>query len=195
MQEAIQELVRLLQYSGIFGLMMVFASELVMPFAGFLAWHGDMSLPAVIVAGSLGSTLSSVAIYYVARFVDHPRINRFANRHGRWLGVSERTIHRTERWFDRHAAASVFFGRFFPGMRTAASLIAGYRRMSLLPFTVYTFLGTTVSAALLACLGYYVSEQYDSVQDFTIYVSNIFLAMLAIGLLSYAIYRHRRYGR
>ena len=44
MQDAIQAVIEILQYSGIFGLMMVFASELVMPFAGFLAWYGHMSL-------------------------------------------------------------------------------------------------------------------------------------------------------
>ena len=195
MQDAIQAVIEILQYSGIFGLMMVFASELVMPFAGFLAWYGHMSLPGVIIAGSLGSTFSSVVIYYVTRFVDHRQIYRFTDRHGKWLGVSARTIRRTERWFDHHAKASVFAGRLLPGVRTAASLIAGYRHMALLPFIAYPFAGTTVSAGLLATLGYYVSGQYESLQTFTIYVSNIFLSSLAIGLILYGIYRHRKYGR
>jgi membrane protein DedA with SNARE-associated domain len=195
MQDMVRQLIELLEYTGIFGLMAVFSTELVMPFAGFLAWHGTMSLSGVIVAGTFGSAIGSVVLYYLTRFVPHERIYHFADNHGAWLGVSGRTIRRTEAWFDRHARASVFLGKFLPGVRSAVSLIAGYRHMPPGQFMFFSFLGTAISTAAMAALGYFVSRYYETAQAAAIYVSNAVLFIVAACLVSYAIYRHRKYGR
>jgi len=195
MQDMVRQFIELLEYTGIFGLMALFSTELVMPFTGFLAWHGQMSLGGVITAGTFGSLFGSTTLYYLTRFVHHEQIYRFADHHGAWFGVSGRTIRRTERWFDRHAKASVFFGKFFPGIRSAVSLIAGYRRMSAPSFIFFSFTGTAISVTLLTFLGYFVSQYYETAQAAAIYVSNGILFCIAAFLICYAVYRHRKYGR
>lgn len=195
MQEIIGQLVQSLEYIGIGGLMMVFANELVMPLAGFLAWNGDMNLAGVVVAGTVGSTFGSWVMYGVARIVDHRRIYRAVDKYGTWFGANSRTFKHTEDWFDRHAIGSVFFGKLFPGTRSAASLIAGYRRMPVWIFLACTFVNTAISASVLAGLGYFISEQFASISTVAVYASNFFVILLLVGLLSYGWYRHRKYGR
>lgn len=195
MQDFLGHIVQSLEYFGIGGLMMLFANELIMPMAGFLAWHGDMNLTGVIVAGTIGSTLGSLIMYSAARIVDHRRIYRAVNRYGVWFGANARTLKQTEAWFDRHSKGSVFFGKFFPGTRSTASLIAGYRRMPVLAFLTCSFASTALSASLLAALGYYISEQFASINTVAVYTSNIFVLLLLAGLVGYGWYRHRKHGR
>lgn len=195
MQEIVSQLVQSLEYLGVGALMMLFANELIMPLAGFLAWHGDMSLPGVIVAGTIGSTFGSWVMYGVARIVDHRRIYRLMDRYGTWFGANAHTLKHTEAWFDRHAVGSVFFGKFFPGARSAASLIGGYRRMPVWTFLACSLASTAISATVLACLGYFISEQFYSIDAVTTYASNIFVLFLLLGLIAYGWYRHRKYGR
>lgn len=195
MQAFVQTVVSLLEYAGVFGLMMVVSSELVMPFAGYLAWQGYMSLTGVIIAGSLGSTFGSLIVYFFTRYVGHAPLYRTADRYGTWLGVSAANIRRTERWFDRHAKSSVLLGRFFPGIRTAVSLIAGYRHMPFPVFAFCTLLGSAAASAALASLGYFISRQYETVQTAAIIASNIVLSLLAAALIIWAIIRHRRSAR
>lgn len=175
--------------------MAIVSSELVMPFAGFLAWNGSLSLPGVVAAGTLGSSFGSCAMYYLTRYVSHEELYIYADKHGKWLGVTSKTIKRTERWFDRHAKASVTLGRFLPGIRTAVSLIAGYRHMPLLPFVACTIVGTFLSVVLLTGLGYFISHQFNTVQTTTIYISNVILFIIGCLLAAYAVYRHKKYGR
>lgn len=194
MQEVLSQLVQSLEYIGVGGLMMLFANELIMPLAGFLAWNGDMNLTGVVIAGTLGSTFGSWVMYGIARVVDHRRIYRAVDKYGTWFGANARTLKHTEAWFDRHAKGSVFFGKLFPGTRSAASLIAGYRRMPVWVFLGCTLASTAVSASLLAGLGYYISEQFASISTVAAYASNIFVLLLLTGLLGYGWYRHRKYG-
>ena len=46
-------------------------SELVMPFAGFLAFQGKMNFALVVLFSSLGSLIGSLLSYYVGKYSGH----------------------------------------------------------------------------------------------------------------------------
>src|SRR5688500_8146557 len=83
-----------LGYPGLVFLMFVenifppIPSELIMPLAGYLAAQGKMNLAGVVAAGTLGSVLGALPLYWIGRKLGKERLERLAERHGRWLTVS-----------------------------------------------------------------------------------------------------------
>ncbi|MGV3724049.1 MAG: DedA family protein [Actinomycetota bacterium] len=172
MVEWIVGIVRMLGYPGIAFLMFVenvfppLPSEGIMPFAGFLASRGELSLAGVILAGTAGSVLGTLPLYFVARAVGLERIREWCEKHGRWLTLSGEEIGRAAVWFDRYGGPTVLLGRALPGMRAFVSIPAGARRMPLGWFLVYNTLGSGLWTGFLTYLGVLLGQNYASVKDY-----------------------------
>ncbi len=130
-------------------------AELILPFSGFLVHQGRLELVPVILAGVLGSVLGAWCWYGLGRLVNERRLERFAERHGSWLGFSPGTLAASRRWFNHHGVAVVFWGRIIPGVRTFVSVPAGIELMPQPAFLAWTAAGSLlwVSALTLAGLG------------------------------------------
>ncbi len=156
-------------------------SELIMPLAGFTAARGELSIVWVVVAGTVGSIAGALLWYYVGRWIGAERLERWAERHGRWLTMSPEDVERARGAFARHGAAAVLVGRLVPAVRTLISVPAGITAMSLPRFLFWTGLGTAAWTALLAGLGYALESQYAVVADYVNPVSNVVVALLVAG--------------
>lgn len=141
-------------------------SELIMPLAGYMASTGELSFAAIVVAGTAGSVLGALPLYFMGRRLGAERLSRFADRHGRWLTLSRRDIERATRWFERHGGVTVLFCRLIPGIRSLISIPAGISRMNMAVFLVYTTIGTSLWTALLAFLGYFLGRNFRAVDRY-----------------------------
>lgn len=172
MVEWVQGLMDSLGYLGILLLMIAenvfppIPSELIMPSAGFAASRGTLSLPLVILMGTLGSVLGTLPLYYVGRVFNEERLVAWADRHGKWLTVSGRDVRRVDDWFDRHGPKAVLFGRMVPGVRSLLSLPAGMSEMPLPTFLLYSAVGSGLWAGALAGAGFLLGENYDQVEGY-----------------------------
>lgn len=134
------------------------ASEATMLLGGALAGgavagvHMDVAL--VIVAGTAGNLVGSYLAWTVGHYGGRAAVRRWG---GQRLDAH---LDRSIRWFDRHGAASVFFGRLVPVVRTFISLPAGLADMPPVRFGVYTFLGCLPWTAALAGVGYAIGENW-----------------------------------
>jgi len=137
-------------------------SEVVMPFAGYLAWEGHLHLWVVIVAGMLGNVVGSLIAYYIGKFGGRPIILRY----GRYVHISERTLHTTEAWFEKRGEWAVLIGRLLPGIRTFISLPAGIADMSIGRFVVFTTIGSLPWVAILAYGGYSLGQNWEHVKSY-----------------------------
>ena len=160
-------------------------SEVVMPWAGFTASQGKLSLLGVVVAGSLGSFAGAMFWYLLARWIGKERLIRWVQRHGWWLTLSERDIERTDAWFDRWGGIAVLLCRMIPGIRTLISVPAGFSGMGLTKFSVYTAIGTVLWTALLAAVGWWLGDNYQNVAGLLGWVSTIVVG----GLLAWWLFR------
>ena len=138
-------------------------SELIMPFAGFVAARGELNPIGVLVAGVVGSLLGAVPWYLAGRWVGSERLKRMADRHGRWLTVSRQDLDRAEAWFHRYGLVSVVVGRLVPAVRTLISVPAGITRMHPIPFFAYSAVGTVVWTGFLVGSGYLLESHYERV--------------------------------
>jgi membrane protein DedA with SNARE-associated domain len=167
-------------------------SELIMPFAGFVAARGELNPIGVLVAGVVGSLLGAVPWYLAGRWLGNERLKRMADRHGRWLTVSRQDLERAEAWFHRYGVVSVVVGRLIPAVRTLISVPAGITRMHPIPFFAYSALGTLVWTGLLVGAGYLLESQYERVGEWIDPFSKLVLGAIVATYL-YRLARHRRH--
>jgi membrane protein DedA with SNARE-associated domain len=178
-------------YLGVFALMALenifppIPSELIMPFAGFVAARGDLNVVGVLLAGTLGSIAGALPWYYAARLYGKERLERFADRHARWMTVTHGEIEHAMEAFDRHGRKVVLFGRLIPAIRTLISVPAGLACMPMSQFLLYSTIGSLVWTGILTGAGYVLESQYERVAE---YVDPVSKAIL-IGLVLWYVYR------
>lgn len=157
-------------------------SELIMPLAGYLSTRGDMSIVAVIAAGSTGSLLGIIPWYVLGRMLGEKKLKSFAARHGRWLTMSPDDIEQAGDRFRRHGQVSVLIGRLIPTVRTLISVPAGIARMPFWQFLAYSAVGSVIWTSALALAGFGLGQAYETVKD---YVNPVATAVLVLMILAY----------
>ncbi len=157
-------------YFGIFLLMVVenifppIPSELIMPFAGYVAANGDLNAIGVLAAGTLGSLVGTSAWYVVARVMGLERFTWLCNKLGRIATLSEDDIDKAHHWFERYGGWAVFIGRLIPAIRTLISVPAGLAAMPFGRFLAISAVGTLIWTALLTAAGYLLQAGYHIVE-------------------------------
>lgn len=152
-------------------------SEVIMPFSGYLAYQRTFTLHGVAFWGAVGCVIGSLAAYAVAAWGGRPLLERY----GRYVFLSRRDLDVAERLFRRHGSPIIFFSRLMPVVRTFISLPAGLARMPLLPFAVYTFLGSYPFCWLLAYLGYRMGQHWTDLESRFRYLHVAILALMVAG--------------
>jgi len=159
-------------------------SELIMPLGGFYVQQGKLALVPVVLAGLLGTVLGALPWYGIGRLVNEERIERWLERHGRWIGISPQELHRSRNWFNRHGTALVFWGRLIPGIRTLISVPAGIEMMPFVPFLIWTTAGSLIWTLLLTMAGVLLGEGYSRVELWIEPVAKVVKVMLVVVFLA-----------
>jgi len=158
-------------------------SELVMPFAGFMAYQGKFSLPVILVINSVGAVVGSGICYWIGVVGGKP----FLVNYGKYFLVRQHEIARTEAFFARHGKTTILIGRFLPVIRHVISVPAGIARMPLPGFFLQTFLGSTVWGGALIFLGYYVGANWEALASNLKRVDHVIGAILVLALVALGI--------
>lgn len=124
-------------------------SEIVIPPAAYWATQGRMSLVGVVIAGTIGSFVGSMMMYFVSRRFGRP----FLLRYGKWFFVSPDKLERAERFLARYETGGVFFARLLPVVRHLIGIPAGIVRMRVVPYAIATIVGSAVWCTVLAWFG------------------------------------------
>ena len=200
MAEWTLDLMNTLGYLGIVLLMVLenlfppLPSELILPAAGFAAARGKLNLLGVVLAGTLGSVLGTLPLYYLGRAVGEERLVKWADKYGKWLTLSGKDLRKADAWFDRHGPKAVLFGRMVPGIRSLLSLPAGMSEMALPKFLLYSAIGSGLWAALLAGAGYLLGDNYEQVGRYVGPVGTVLLALLVAYAVVWVLRRRRAQG-
>ena len=168
-------------------------SEIVLPFAGFVAQRGSESVVLMILAATVGSVGGALIMYWIAAVIGDERLHAFTRRFGKWVQIREVDLTRAEEWFDRHATSAVLIGRRVPLIRSVVSIPAGFRRMKLIPYSAYTFLGSLVWNILLIGAGALLGDNWERVGSYVGVFQWVVIALvIAVGVrFAFAVYRRR----
>jgi membrane protein DedA with SNARE-associated domain len=117
--------------------------------AGVLAGTGRLSLPLVIAVAVVAAVTGDTVGYWLGRRGGRAVL---AHRRGPFAAFRQLALERGERFFERHGAKTVFLGRFVPGVRVVAAVLAGAGAMPWPRFAIYNLSGAFVWAATVASL-------------------------------------------
>jgi membrane protein DedA with SNARE-associated domain len=152
-------------------------SEVVLPFAGFMAQTGKLSFGYGLLLSTAGAMIGSYVDYYIGKFLGSSE----------WLRRNKlfhRGLESANKWFDKYGAITVFGCRFIVGVRTLISIPAGASGMSKWKFGVYTLLGCVIWNASLMYAGYYLAERWaeaGSIFNQTIIPVAAIILIVAVG--------------
>jgi membrane protein DedA with SNARE-associated domain len=139
-------------------------SEIVLPFAGFVASDGDANLLGMILAATIGSLVGALVLYGIAAWIGPVRLERFLVRYGKWFRLTPADVKKAEDWFDRRRNMAVLICRCIPLIRSLISIPAGFRRMPLGQFVLYTVIGSAIWNTALIGAGYLLRSQWHDVE-------------------------------
>jgi len=108
------------------------------------------SLALVILFGFLGATAGADIGYLLGHHGGRPFVERF----GAFLRIKPDHLARAELFFARHGDKAVLAARFFLGLRTWGSMLAGMSRMPFWRFQFFSALGGLIWAVLIGTAGY-----------------------------------------
>jgi membrane protein DedA with SNARE-associated domain len=154
------------------------ASELVMVYAGALASGAFASQQVVLfgheiesglgayvtmsLSGTLGYLVGAIVGWAIGLYGGRPLVEK----RGRLLHLGPERFDRAERWFDRHDRWAVLLGRVTPVVRSFVSIPAGIFEMPLVPYTLFTLIGSALWGFAFAAIGYAVGSNYERFHHF-----------------------------
>lgn len=126
-------------------------SEVVIPPAAHLVATGQlqMSMPGIVLAGTLGSWIGATCMYWCARLAGRPLIMRY----GKYVLVPAQKVEMAERWANHYGAFGIFFSRLLPVVRHLIGIPAGLIRMDFKTFSIFTVLGSAIWSGVLCWIG------------------------------------------
>lgn len=139
----------------------VIPSEIVLAYAGYLVFRGEVSFTVAVICGVIGALLQQWLLYAIGRYGGRPFVDKF----GKYLHLKQKHIDIAERWFEKHGTIIVFTARFVPVMRQVISIPAGMARMKLSLYTILTALASIPWSILFVYLGNELGNKWDTIEN------------------------------
>ena len=162
-------------------------SEVILPSAGFAVASGSMGLVSAIVWATIGSVVGALALYALGAWFGRARFYSLASK---IPFVKEADIERAEAWFVRRGPLAVLLGRVVPVVRSLISIPAGIERMKLLPFTLYTAIGSALWNSVLIGAGYALGANWAIVEE---WISRYQLIVFGLAGIALAVWMVRKW--
>ena len=180
-------------------------SEIVLPFAGFVAQQSasamnatadaaqsDTTVVGMMIAATVGSVVGALILYFVSAAIGPERLRGFVERFGKWFGVKSSDLVRAEEWFDRRSVVAVLVGRCVPLIRSIVSIPAGFRRMKLTSFVVLTAIGSAVWNIALIGAGAVLGDQWERVGEYVGVFQWLVIAAVLVLLVRFVVSRLKK---
>jgi membrane protein DedA with SNARE-associated domain len=159
--------------------------------AGVLAQQGRLEIPVVIAIAASAAIIGDNIGYLVSRRVGRRLLERPGRTQQRRLDLLERG----EKFFERHGAKAVFFGRWIAGLRIWASWLAGITGMEWRSFLLWNALGGISWAITVGLAGYAIGKTAETViQTVGLAVGIGAVVAVVAGYAWWHWRRHRRRG-
>jgi membrane protein DedA with SNARE-associated domain len=167
------------------------SSEVTFGFAGVLAYQGHLSLPLVIIIGSLAELAGSCTSFAVGRWGGRPLVDKV----GRYVLITRSDVDRAERFLAGRGSWAIPVARMIPVVRAFASIVAGLTEMPLARFAVLSAIGTVIYVSAFSAIGYAVGSAWHSVAHDVSIAGYIVVVLLVAAIVGFVFIRLRAFRR
>jgi membrane-associated protein len=153
--------------------------------AGALAATGNPYVHDLFLALAAASFLGDNTNYWIGHYLG-PRL--FRHKNSRVLNPAH--LERTQRFYDRYGAKTVFMARFVPIVRTFAPFVAGMGKMRYPRFLFFSFSGSIAWTGSLIYAGYYFGNVPMVRENLSLVIIAIVVISILPGVIEYL--RHKK---
>lgn len=136
-------------------------SEIIVPFAGFLAYTGRFNLWLIALMGGLGSSIGASIAY----FIGFKGGRTLVEKYGKLILISKHDLELADRFFIKYGNTAAFFGMLLPIVRSFISFPAGISKMPLKRFLFYVFAGSFIWSLALGYFGMKLGENWTVLRE------------------------------
>jgi membrane-associated protein len=148
--------------------------------AGTLSASGTPYVHDLFLALAAASFLGDNTNYWIGHYLG-PRLFRHEN--SRVLNPAH--LARTQRFYDRYGAKTVFMARFVPIVRTFAPFVAGMGNMRYARFLFYSFSGSVAWTGSLIYAGYYFGNMPAVRENLSLVIVGIVVLSIVPGVVEF----------
>ncbi len=200
MQDTIIRLIEQQGYIGIFILIFIenifppIPSEGILLFSGYISHQSILNIWIVIASATAGSLLGAIVLYFISFYLGKERIKKLlSGKAARILFLNTESIDKADSWFHKFGGKAVFICRCIPVVRSIVSVPAGISRMNFNKFILLTCMGSLIWNTVIAWLGYFAGDTWQTVQKwFGIYSDIVLAALIILGVLAFIIISLKR---
>lgn len=158
--------------------------ETVVLVTGFLAHQGYLSVPLIIIAAIIGSSISDQGLFFLSRLKGMKFLSRFPK-------IADRVSAMTTKMRNRPGTLTAFalFFRFFYGFRNIAPVFLGMSSIPTLHFVLLNALGAVLWAVCFSLGGYFFAATLAAFMGTLARYEVILVIILAVCGLGFAAYR------
>lgn len=165
-------------------------SEIVLPFAGILAFEHNINVYLVILVSVLGGVFGSLTNYYLGYKFGNPLLYKLKEKYPK----TKKAIKESNKCMEKYDKYAVMISRIIPLARTFISLVAGVTRMNLYSFILFSSVGITVWNIFLIMMGYLIGNNMDKItkilSNYTSFIAVILLILFVAGIFIF--YKKRK---
>jgi len=161
-------------------------SEIILPLSGYLLSFFNFGVSGLLIGiliATSGATVGSLIYYFAALKLGR----RFIEKYGKYFSIDRKKLRAADNWFKKHGKKVVFLGRMLPGIRELVSLPAGFSKMKLKDYIIYTFSGSLIWSSFLTSLGYFLGESWKNLQLEKF--SNLIFITISLSITTYFIFK------
>ena len=156
--------------------------------ASVLASQGHYSIVAVIVVAAAGAIVGDNAGYWIGRKGGRALLRRIPYLRDYFA----RILPPAERFFERHGAKAVFFGRFVSILRVTAAWLAGISHMPWWRFLFWNAAGGVIWATAFGVVAYYSGRAAaDAINHYGLYAGIGLAVLIVIAVVGIHFWRRR----
>ncbi len=182
-------------YLGVFVLMVLNAtaipipSEVTLPFAGFLANQGSLSLPFVILIGVLGDLAGAVIGYSIGYFLEEALLLNLIKKYGKVILVTEHDYEKATKWIKKYGMPVVFIGKMTPGIKSFMAVAAGITEIKFIKFITANILAAFVYVSLVSYVGFFLGSKWNILGGYFRKFEVLIVIFIILSLLLYINYK------
>jgi membrane protein DedA with SNARE-associated domain len=162
--------------------------DVITIFGASLIASGHLTYTGVLISTTVGSVAGFMLYYYLGL-----KLGKAFFLSGRFSFLSEKSVAKTEQWFDRYGYKLILVNRFLSGLRSVISIFCGISRLSALKVFITCTTSALVWNIILITAGATLGENWDLVKTYLAdYGKVIILVMLVGGLIWFLRSRHNK---